>query len=86
MIENKKVFVYKDWDAETLELIGILYVDGTAGREVISFEYDDSWLENVNNLLLFDPDLSLYKGRQYAPINKNMFGIFEDSCPDRTGR
>ena len=68
MIENKKVFVYKDWDTEILELIGILYVDGTAGREVISFEYDDSWLENVNNLLLFDPDLSLYKGRQYAPI------------------
>lgn len=86
MIENKKVFVYKDWDAETLELIGILYVDGTAGREVISFEYDDSWLKNVNNLLLFDPDLNLYKGRQYAPINKNMFGIFEDSCPDRWGR
>lgn len=86
MIENKKIFVYKDWDAEIPELIGNLYVDGTAGKEVISFQYDDSWLENVNNLLLFDPDLNFYKGRQYAPINKNMFGIFEDSCPDRWGR
>ena len=86
MIENKKIFVYKDWDAEIPELIGSLYVDGTAGKEVISFEYDDSWLENVNNLLLFDPDLNFYKGRQYAPIEKNMFGIFEDSCPDRWGR
>lgn len=86
MIENKKIFVYKDWDAETPELIGRLYIDGTAGKEVISFEYDDSWLENVNNLLLFDPDLNLYKGRQYAPIEKNLFGVFEDSCPDRWRR
>nr|WP_298568958.1 HipA domain-containing protein [uncultured Mogibacterium sp.] len=86
MIENKKIFVYKDWDAETPELIGRLYIDGTAGKEVISFEYDDSWLENVNNLLLFDPDLNLYKGRQYAPIEKKLFGVFEDSCPDRWGR
>lgn len=28
----------------------------------------------------------LYKGRQYAPLNKSMFGIFADSCPDRWGR
>ena len=26
MIENKKIFVYKDWDAETPELIGRLYI------------------------------------------------------------
>ena len=34
---------------------------------------------------MLDPDLSLYKGRQY-PINKNTFGIFADSSPDRWGR
>ena len=28
----------------------------------------------------------LYKGRQYAPLDKSMFGIFADSCPDRWGR
>ena len=34
---------------------------------------------------MLDPDLALYKGRQY-PINKNTFGIFADSSPDRWGR
>lgn len=34
---------------------------------------------------VLDPDLSLYKGRQYT-INKNTFGIFADSSPDRWGR
>lgn len=28
----------------------------------------------------------MFKGRQYAPADKSMFGIFEDSCPDRWGR
>lgn len=35
---------------------------------------------------VFDPDLALYKGRQYTPLNKSMFGVFADSCPDRWGR
>lgn len=52
----------------------------------MSFEYDDKWLENVNNNRFFDPNLMFYKGRQYAPIDKSMFGIFADSCPDRWGR
>ena len=31
---------------------------------------------------MLDPDLALYKGRQY-PIRKNTFGIFADFSPDR---
>jgi len=69
-----------------LKKIGTIYVEGGKGKEVISFEYDDSWLENVDTSLIFDPDLMLYKGRQYIPLNKSMFGIFADSCPDRWGR
>jgi len=69
-----------------LKKIGTIYVEGGKGKEVISFEYDDSWLENVDTSLIFDPDLMLYKGRQYTPLNKSMFGIFADSCPDRWGR
>lgn len=53
---------------------------------MIPFAYDDSWLENADTSLIFDPDLMLYKGRQYVPLNKSMFGIFADSCPDRWGR
>lgn len=28
----------------------------------------------------------MFKGRQYAPADKLMFGVLEDSCPDRWGR
>jgi len=80
------IYVYKDWDTVIPEKIGTIYVEGGKGKEVISFEYDDSWLENVDTSLIFDPDLMLYKGRQYTPLNKSMFGIFADSCPDRWGR
>jgi serine/threonine-protein kinase HipA len=35
---------------------------------------------------MLDPDLFLYRGRQYTPLDKNLFGLFSDSCPDRWGR
>lgn len=28
----------------------------------------------------------MYRGRQYVADDKNIFGIFADSCPDRWGR
>lgn len=34
---------------------------------------------------VLDPDLALYKGRQYS-IDKAAFGLFADSSPDRWGR
>lgn len=86
MADVTAIYVYKDWDTSTPQKIGTLFVDGGKGREVISFEYDDVWLENVDISLIFDPDLMLYKGRQYVPLEKTMFGIFADSCPDRWGR
>lgn len=86
MADIRIIYVYKDWDTSTPEKIGTIYVEGGKGKEVISFEYDDSWLEKVDASLIFDPDLMLYKGRQYTPLDKPMFGIFADSCPDRWGR
>lgn len=86
MADTRIIYVYKDWDTSAPEKIGTIYVEGGKGKEVISFEYADSWLENVDTSLIFDPDLMLYKGRQYAPLDKAMFGIFADSCPDRWGR
>lgn len=86
MADARIIYVYKDWDAAIPEKIGTIYVEGGKGKEVISFEYDNAWLENVDTSLIFDPDLMLYKGRQYAPLDKSMFGIFADSCPDRWGR
>lgn len=86
MTDIKRIYVYKDWDVAAPEKMGVLYVEGGKGKEIISFEYDDHWLQNVNTSLNFDPDLRLYQGRQYAPLDKAMFGIFADSCPDRWGR
>ena len=86
MADVRNIYVYKDWDTSIPEKIGTIYVEGGKGKEVISFEYNDSWLEKADTSLVFDPDLMLYKGRQYTPLDKPMFGIFADSCPDRWGR
>lgn len=86
MNKQKTIFVYQNWD-DVPALIGRLYVDEIRGREHYSFAYDESWLMTFGiNTLMLDPDLTLYGGRQHVPMNKKMFGIFADSCPDRWGR
>lgn len=86
MTDTRIIHVYKDWDVLAPEKIGTLYVEGNRGREIISLEYDNGWIENVDESMIFDPDLRLFKGRQYTPLDKRMFGVFSDSCPDRWGR
>ncbi len=86
MSNMKKVYVYENWSGPDPEKIGVLYMDGGKGREVMSFEYNEEWLANKTDNFVFDPDLSFYIGRQYAPLDKTMFGVFADSCPDRWGR
>ncbi|MEK6209375.1 MAG: HipA domain-containing protein [Pseudomonadota bacterium] len=53
--------------------------------EVFSFEYDEVWLRHPE-VFQFDPDLQLGEGRIYAPGDRENFGIFLDSSPDRWGR
>ncbi|MCM1541750.1 MAG: HipA N-terminal domain-containing protein [Blautia sp.] len=81
-----KIYVYENWKNVFPSQIGTLYVDGRKGRQVISFEYEEKWLDSIGDNFVFDPDLSLFRGRQYAPGDKNIFGVFADSCPDRWGR
>lgn len=81
-----EIYVYENWKADTPSLIGTLYVEGGRGKQVISFEYADEWINDLSNTFKLDPDLGLFKGRQYAPLDKQMFGVFADSCPDRWGR
>lgn len=80
----KTIYVYENWLSEKPSLLGKLYVDTVRGGESYAFEYDDTWLANPAAVML-DPDLNLYKGRQY-PMDKKNFGLFADSCPDRWGR
>ena len=80
----KTIFVYENWLSDKPSLLGRLYVDTVRGGESYAFEYNDAWLSNPAAVML-DPDLNLYKGRQY-PIDKKNFGLFADSSPDRWGR
>ncbi len=84
MENEKKIYVYADFLSFFKELIGTIYVSQTRGKEFYSFEYDEKWLRSTNMML--DPDLRLYKGRQYINDDKNIFGVFADSCPDRWGQ
>lgn len=84
MNEEKTIYVYADFLSYHNELIGKLYAQGAKGRETYSFEYATEWLSHEVTFL--DPDLRLYRGRQYVNDDKNIFGIFADSCPDRWGR
>ena len=84
MQKEKKIYVFADFLPFQNELIGTIYVSQTRGKEFYSFEYEQSWLEKGNMML--DPDLQLYKGRQYINDDKNIFGVFADSCPDRWGK
>lgn len=81
-----KIYVYANDDSFQPIRMGILYADGEKGRQILSFEYDEAWLESRNGYFTFDPDLKLFKGRQYTSANKTMFGIFADASPDRWGR
>lgn len=86
-MENiNEIYVYENWKSNMPSLIGTLYVDGGRGKQIVSFEYDDEWLNNLANNVSLDPDLRMFKGRQYTSSDKLMFGAFEDSCPDRWGR
>ena len=82
-----KILVYADWDfLEEAQLMGWLTAQRLRGKEIFSFEYTEYWLNTDNPILSLDPHLGFYKGKQYLPEEKNNFGIFLDSSPDRWGR
>ena len=84
MEAGKEIFVYADFEQFDNELVGKINVSNVRGREFYSFEYSEEWLKHQN--FVIDPDLQLYKGRQYINDDKKIFGAFADSCPDRWGR
>ncbi|MDO4344498.1 MAG: HipA domain-containing protein [Eubacteriales bacterium] len=86
MMEEKTIYVYENWSEAEPILIGMLYVSYIRGREQFSFEYETNWLTSEQANYCLDPDLILYNGRHYVPMDKRLFGVFADSCPDRWGR
>lgn len=87
MAEQKKsIYVYGDWEnLNGPKLIGTLFSQSLKNKEIFSFEYNPAWLKE-NAISFFDPDLQFYSGRQFLEQDKNLFGVFTDSCPDRWGR
>ena len=83
---EQKIYVYECFTNLTDQKMGTIYVDGSTGKEVFSFEYDSGWLEKNKTIIPLDPELKPYAGRQYVNGQNNMFGVFTDSCPDRWGR
>ncbi len=83
---EKTIFVYENWTELEPNLMGKLYVSYIRGKEQFSFEYETEWLTSMTANYLLDPDLALYNGRHYVPMDKTLFGLFADSCPDRWGR
>jgi len=82
---KKNIWVYADWlGMESPKCIGILSVQQGKGKQAFGFEYDKSFL-NTKEQLLLDPDIGWYLGSQF-PDGKENFGIFLDSMPDTWGR
>ena len=47
MADMGKVFVYENWKSPNPGKMGTLHMDGGKGREVVSFEYDENWLQDT---------------------------------------
>ena len=80
------IYVYERWSSLQPVLMGSLFTDTLRGKESCSFEYDTSWLKTHIGQYFPDPDLRICRGRQYAPKEKSLFGLFADSIPDCWGR
>jgi serine/threonine-protein kinase HipA len=65
--------------------MGTIRTERLRGKELLSFEYDPEWLGSGMAQEL-DPSLRLFNGRQYPEPDKETFGIFMDSSPDRWGQ
>lgn len=83
---KREIQVYAHWlGLKEPSLMGVLSVAPAKGKESFSFEYSDAWLKSGFSQMI-DPDLQLYSGAYYPKDDKQNFGVFLDSCPDRWGR
>jgi serine/threonine-protein kinase HipA len=86
MSGRKDILAYAHWAGyDDPVLMGTLTATPARGKEIFSFEYTKNWLQSGFNHIL-DPDLQMYSGRYFPGGEKQNFGVFLDSCPDRWGR
>jgi serine/threonine-protein kinase HipA len=67
-------------------LIGRLFRAVTRSGEAVRFEYSEDWLRHPRAFEI-DPEARLNAGPQYAAAGADqLFGVFQDSSPDRWGK
>lgn len=86
MSAQREIYVYLEWfEYEVPIFMGVLRREKVRGKEVFYYENDPHWLKHTHFRNL-DPDLSVFSGKQFLPVEKKNFGLFLDSSPDRWGR
>ncbi len=84
--ERRSVEVWADWEGlKAPAKVGDLHATPSRGKEIFSFEYTSTWLEDKQARSM-DPSPQLVRGPQYVPTGHDNFGVFLDSSPDRWGR
>jgi len=78
------VQVYIDLNGEPLR-VGTLRRHPSRGRETVTFEYHNAWLDHAERFSL-EPALQLTPGAFTAPNGAALFGSIGDSAPDTWGR
>lgn len=77
--------VYAHWAGmEQSAFIGLLSAQYVRGKNALSFAFDPDWLK-MGPPFSLDPDIGPYPGPQY-PNGKELFGMANDTMPDRWGR
>lgn len=83
---HRNIYVYAHWvGMKEPAYMGELKAEFTRGKEIFSFSYSNNWLNSSYSQIL-DPELHFYTGSQYTSDEKQNFGMFLDSSPDRWGR
>lgn len=81
---SRSVQVYVELGCELFH-VGQLWSRSSRVKEGASFQYEESWLGNKERFAL-EPALELTTGKYHTEANRNIFGSFGDSAPDRWGR
>lgn len=78
------VEVHLDWEGQTNQ-IGILRRHSGRGKETVTFEYVQEWIENKSSFSI-EPALPVGAGTFVPSHGREIFGTIGDSAPDTWGR
>ena len=78
------VEVHLDWEGTTSQ-IGILRRHSGRGKETVTFEYVQEWIENKSSFSI-EPALPVGAGTFAPSHGREIFGTIGDSAPDTWGR